>query len=85
MRLLAKHKCTIEDLGARLDESYGHERDSANDIADLSKALEEEQDRRSALEETFVDLQESYNEEMSKLRKDHDHAQALAKIIKTKK
>ena len=74
MSLLVKLKCTIEDLGARLDESYGHERDSANDIADLAKALEEEHDLRSTLEETHAGLQESYNLEMSKLRKDHDHA-----------
>ena len=52
--------------------------------SDLSIALEEEQGRRSTLQETLVDLEESNNLDMSKLRKEHDHAQALAKVLKTK-
>ena len=62
------------------------EHDYATEIADISIALEEEQGRRSNLEETLVNLEETNNLDMSKLRKDHDHAQAqaLAKILKTK-
>ena len=84
MSIVDESKNVIDEYEDTIEKMEAHARDYANDIADFSIALEEEQSRRSTLEETLMNLEETNNLEMSKLRKDHDHAQALAKIIKTK-
>ena len=57
-----------------LEEKEEHERNAANEIANLSLSLEEEQGLSSTLEE-------SYNLDVSKLVKDRDHARALTKVL----
>ena len=79
-----KVKNIIDEYEDTIEKMEARERHYSNEIAGFSIALEEEQSRRSTLEETLVNLEETNNLEMSKLRKYHDHAQALAKIIKTK-
>ena len=57
----------------------------ANEIASLSKALEEEQTRRSALEEKYASLDETYGIDMARLKKDNEHSIALANVLKKEK
>ena len=84
MSIVDESKNIIDEYEDTIEKMETRERDYANEIADFSIALEEEQGRRSTLEETLVDLEKSNNLDMSKLRKEHDNAQALAKIVKTK-
>jgi len=72
----------INEYEDTIEKMEGHAREYANEIADLSHALEEEQDRRATLEETHSSLEESYNLNVYKLRK--DIALALANDLKTK-
>ena len=69
--IIDSHEETISKL-------EGHSRDYADEIADLSIALEEEQGHRVALEET-------HNLDLAKLKKDRDHAQVLANVLKNEK
>ncbi|KAE8817447.1 hypothetical protein D1007_04870 [Hordeum vulgare] len=57
---LEEHEATIEAM-------EGHERDYANEIAELSQALENEQTTKESLEETFA-------LELSRLKESHDRA-----------
>jgi hypothetical protein len=66
----------IESHEENITNLEGHSRDYADEIADLSIALEEERGLRSALEE-------SQNVDVAKLKKDHDHALVLAHVLKT--
>ena len=68
-----------EDEIAKLQE---HRHDYADEIYTLSQMVEKEQEIRRALEESHLGLEESYNLDVSKLRKDRDHALALAKVLK---
>ena len=68
----------IESHEETITKMEGHSREYADEIADLSLALEEEQGLRVALEE-------SQNDDLAKLKKDHDHAQVLAKVLKSEK
>jgi hypothetical protein len=66
----------IESHEENITNLQGHSRDYADEIADLSIALEEERGLRSALEE-------SQNVNLAQLKKDHDHAQVLARVLKS--
>ena len=77
MSTFVKRKLTIEDLEARLTESLSRERDYADEIVDLSQALEEEQTTKESLEETFA-------LELSKVKESRDRALEVANDFKTK-
>jgi hypothetical protein len=59
--------------------------DYANEIADFSIALEKEQTRRRSLEEALSNSEESYAIDMSRVKKDHEHALATSKVYKNEK
>ncbi|KAE8810677.1 hypothetical protein D1007_12607 [Hordeum vulgare] len=74
MSIATEGKKYIEELEAHLEEHEatietmeGHERDYANEIAELSQALENEQTTKESLEETFA-------LELSRLKGSHDRA-----------
>lgn len=67
---LEEHEVTIEKMEA-------HERDYANEIAELSQALEHEQTTSESLEETFA-------LELSRIKESHDRALEVANDFKTK-
>ena len=67
---LEEHEVTIEKM-------EGHECDYANEIAELSQALEHEQTTSESLEETFA-------LELSRVRESHDRALEVANDFKTK-
>ena len=84
MSIAIEGKKYIEELEAHLEEHddtiekmEGHERDYANEIADLSQALEEEQTTKESLEETFA-------LELSKVKESRDRALEVANDFKTK-
>jgi hypothetical protein len=56
----------------------GHSRDYADEISDLSNALEEERGLRLALEE-------SHNDDHAKLKKDLDRALVVSRVLKSEK
>ena len=60
-----------EDTISKMD---GHSRDYADEILDLSNALEEERGLRLALEE-------SHNDDHAKLKKDLDHALVVSRVL----
>jgi hypothetical protein len=68
----------IESHEETISKMEGHSHDYADEIADLSIALEEERGHRLALEE-------SHNDDFAKLRKDHDHALVLTRVLKSEK
>ncbi|KAI5006420.1 hypothetical protein ZWY2020_033663 [Hordeum vulgare] len=65
--LIKSHEETISEL-------QGHSRDYADEIAELSIALEKERTLRLALEE-------SYNDDCAKLQKELDHAIVLTRVL----
>ncbi|KAE8785757.1 hypothetical protein D1007_40492 [Hordeum vulgare] len=67
---LEEHEATIETM-------EGHERDYADEIADLSQALENEKNTKESLEETFA-------LELSRLKESHDKALEVANDFRTK-
>ncbi|KAE8791210.1 hypothetical protein D1007_34403 [Hordeum vulgare] len=74
MSIATEGKKYIEELEAHLEEHEatietmeGHERDYANEIAELSQALENEQTTKESLKETFA-------LELSRLKGSHDSA-----------
>ncbi|KAE8805063.1 hypothetical protein D1007_18907 [Hordeum vulgare] len=84
MYISTEGKKYIEELEAHLEEHEatietmeGHERDYTNEIADLSRALENEQTTKESLEETF-DI------ELSRLKESHDRALEVANDFRTK-
>ncbi|KAE8771071.1 hypothetical protein D1007_57106 [Hordeum vulgare] len=84
MSIATEGKKYIEELEAHLEEHEatietmeGHERDYANEIAELSQALENEQTTKESLEETFAI-------ELSRLKESHDRALEVANDFRTK-
>ena len=84
MSIAIEGKKYIDELESRLeehevtiDQMEGHERDYANEIADLSQALELEQTTKESLEETFA-------LELSRVRESHDRALEVANDFETK-
>ena len=67
----------IEENEATIEKMESHERDYANEIAELSQALEFEQTTKESLEETFV-------LELSKVKGSLDRTVEVANSIKTK-
>src|SRR3954464_6750707 len=67
----------IEENEATIEKIESHERDYANEIAELSQALEFEQTTKESLEETFV-------LELSKVKGSLDITVEVANSIKTK-
>ncbi|KAE8792246.1 hypothetical protein D1007_33248 [Hordeum vulgare] len=84
MSIATESKKYIEDLEAHLDLHEatieimeGHERDYANEIAELSQALENKQTTKESLEETCA-------LELSRLKESHDRAFEVANDFRTK-
>jgi hypothetical protein len=69
----------IDKKEDKIDKMFALEREYANDIHNLKYALEEEQDLRVSLEEKLESIEESINEIISKLTKEHDLA--LSKLF----
>src|SRR3954467_3897383 len=67
----------IEENEATIEKMESHERDYANEIADLSQALECEETTKESLEETFT-------LELSKVKESLDRTLEVANSIKTK-
>ncbi|KAE8794353.1 hypothetical protein D1007_30902 [Hordeum vulgare] len=81
MSIATEGKKYIEELEAHLDlheatieRMEGHERDYANEIVELSQALENEQTTKKSLEETFA-------LELSRLKESHDRALEVRKHL----
>ena len=68
----------IEAHEETISKMEGHSHDYADDISDLSNALEEERGLHLALEE-------SYNDDHAKLKKDLDHASVLSRVLNSEK
>ena len=68
----------IEAHEETISKMEGHSRDYADEISDLSNALEEERGLRLALEE-------SHNVDHTKLKKDFDHALVVSHVLNSKK
>src|SRR4051812_30949863 len=68
----------IEAHEDTISKMEGHSRDYADEISDLSNALEEERGLRLALEE-------SHNDDHAKLKKDLDHACVLSHVLNSEK
>ncbi|KAE8789252.1 hypothetical protein D1007_36580 [Hordeum vulgare] len=67
----------IEEHEATIEKMEGHERDYANEIADLSQALENQQTTKESIEETF-------SLQLSRLKESHDRALEVANDFRTK-
>ena len=67
----------LEEHEVTIDKMEGHERDYANEIADLSQALELEQTTKESLQETFA-------LELSRVRESRDRALEVANVFETK-
>ncbi|KAE8799587.1 hypothetical protein D1007_24965 [Hordeum vulgare] len=81
MSIATEGKKYIEELEAHLEEHEatietmeGHEREYANEIAELSQALENEQTTKESLEETFAI-------ELSRLNESHDRALEIRELF----
>ncbi|XBI50024.1 hypothetical protein VPH35_113499 [Triticum aestivum] len=68
----------IEAHEETITKMESHSRDYADEISDLSNALEEECEHRLALEE-------SHNDGHAKLKKDLDHALAVSRVLASEK
>src|SRR6187401_2625932 len=68
----------IESHEETITKMEGHSRDYADEISDLSNALEEERGLRLALEE-------SHNDGHAKLKKDLDHALVVSRVLNSDK
>jgi hypothetical protein len=68
----------IEALEETISKMEGHSCDYADEILDLSNALEEERGHRLALEE-------SHNDDHAKLKKDLDHALVVSRVVNSEK
>ncbi|KAE8818416.1 hypothetical protein D1007_03864 [Hordeum vulgare] len=84
MSIATERKKYIEELEAHLEEHEdtiermeGHERDYANEIAELSQALENEPITKESLEETFA-------LELYRLKESHDRSLEVANYFRTK-
>ncbi|KAE8791389.1 hypothetical protein D1007_34219 [Hordeum vulgare] len=67
----------LEEHDATIERMEDHERDYANEIAELSQALENEQTTKESLEETFA-------LELSRLKESHDRDLEVANDFRTK-
>ena len=67
----------LEEHEVTIDQMEGHEHDYANEIADLSQALDLEQTIKESLEETFA-------LELSRVKESHDRALEVANVFETK-
>ena len=74
---LGEANALVKSQEETITKMEGHSHEYADEIVNLSHALEEEQGLRVALEE-------SQNVDLAKLKKYHDHAQVLARVHKTK-
>ncbi|KAE8800795.1 hypothetical protein D1007_23631 [Hordeum vulgare] len=84
MSIATEGKKYIEELEAHLEEHEatietmeGHQRDYANEITELSQALENEENTKEYLEEIFAI-------ELSRLKESHDRALEVANDFRTK-
>ncbi|KAE8766532.1 hypothetical protein D1007_62240 [Hordeum vulgare] len=84
MSIATEGKKYIEELEAHLEEHEdtietmeGHGRDYADEITELSQDLENEQNIKESLEETFA-------LELSRLKESHDRALEVANDFRTK-
>ena len=68
----------IEAHEDTISKMEGHIRDYADEISDLSNALEEERGHGLALEE-------SHNDDHAKLKKDLDHALVVSRLLNSDK
>src|SRR5918994_3089356 len=68
----------IEAHEDTISKMEGHSRDYADEISDLSNALEEERGHHLALEE-------SHNDDHAKLKKDLDHALVVSRVLNSEK
>src|SRR4051812_12586295 len=68
----------IEQLDESITELQGHSRDYADEIGELSQSLEEERELKLSLDETHAS-------DISKLKLDLKHSNAIACDLKTKK
>ncbi|SPT16551.1 unnamed protein product [Triticum aestivum] len=68
----------IEAHEETISKMEGHSHDYADDISDLSNALEGERGHRLALEE-------SHNDDHAKLKKDLDHALVVSRVLNSEK
>ena len=68
----------IEAHEETISKMEGHSRDYADEISDLSNALEEEHVHHLALEE-------SHNDDHAKLKKDLDHALVVSRVLNSEK
>jgi len=75
----------LEEKEDTIYEMEGRERDAADEIASISQALEEEQNKRVALMESASSREESLNLTFSSLTKERDHALAQVKLLKIEK
>jgi septal ring factor EnvC (AmiA/AmiB activator) len=82
------HKLHFESLlsqyGKNLEKLDGQMRlkkEYAQDIASLKDSLEGEEEERATLEEKLDSIEESNNEVISKLIKEHDHARGKVKVL----
>ena len=78
MEQLREANDVIEAHGETISKMEQHSRDYANEISDLSNALEEEHGHRLALEE-------SHNDDHAKLKKDLDHALVVSRVLNSEK
>src|SRR4051812_43285737 len=69
---------TIEAHEETISKMEGHSCDYADEISDLSNALDEERGLRLALEE-------SHNDDHAKLKKDLDHALVVSRVLNSEK
>ena len=76
-KYIEKLEAHLEEHEATIEKMEGHERDYANEIAELSQALENEQTTKESLKETFA-------LEFSRLKESHDRALEVANDFRTK-
>ena len=68
----------IEAHEETISKMEGHSHDYANEISDLSNALEEECGHR-------LDLEQSHNDDYAKLKKDLEHALVVSRVLASEK
>ncbi|SPT16180.1 unnamed protein product [Triticum aestivum] len=75
---LGEANAMIETHEETISKMEGHSRDYADEISDLSNALEEKRGHRLALEEP-------HNNDHAKLKKDLDHALVVSRVLNSEK
>jgi len=82
---LGEVQALLEEKENKVIELQGHSRDYADEICSLSQELEKEQELHMTLEESYGNLEESHNLDMSHIQKERDHALAMSKVLKNEK